>query len=493
MNRSRLVIVLVLLLIGGLVPAAAAADLDTSWGTGGVASFPMPTDTDVTDTALLTDGRVVAVGHSGGFSSTPWGTIISADGTALTPLSGFVSPDTTLRAVATGNDRIYAVGEVSTGLSTIVAVFDSAGVFLGSDTISTTEVTIPTSAAVDGQGRLFVAGLGNLGSPFIDHGFVARFTAAGTRDPAFPILELRPPDVGSTNPVAYVGVTDGQAVAVVTGDDDPMPGSSIGFHRIAESGSVFMADFSSARTIVSTDIDSSSGRTVFGTLTPGASLTDSNYLIHAIDNTGVPAVTSSDNWIDVAGRLEVGRVRTGPLLGAGEGDVNTFVQLVQTGASFASRSDSELIDVATSPVDGAVYVSSMDVPSGDLVVAKYQGDSSGRFIDDDTSVHEVDIERLDALGITRGCNPPVNDLYCPTDYVTRGQMAAFLNRAVSLPVATVDFFVDDAGSVFEDDINAIAAAGITLGCNPPTNDNYCPNDNVTRAQMASFIVRAVDG
>jgi hypothetical protein len=180
-------------------------------------------------------------------------------------------------------------------------------------------------------------------------------------------------------------------------------------------------------------------------------------------------------------------------LGAGEGDVNTFVQLVQTGASFASRSDSELIDVATSPVDGAVYVSSLDVPSGDLVVAKYQGDPSGRFIDDDTSVHEVDIERLDALGITRGCKPPVNDLYCPTDNVTRGQMAAFLNRALSLPVATVDFFVDDEGSVFEDDINAIATAGITLGCNPPTNDNYCPNDNVTRAQMASFIVRAVDG
>jgi hypothetical protein len=45
--------------------------------------------------------------------------------------------------------------------------------------------------------------------------------------------------------------------------------------------------------------------------------------------------------------------------------------------------------------------------------------------------------------------------------------------------------------VFEDDINAIALAGITLGCNPPTNDRYCPDANVTREQMASFIVRAV--
>ena len=71
-------------------------------------------------------------------------------------------------------------------------------------------------------------------------------------------------------------------------------------------------------------------------------------------------------------------------------------------------------------------------------------------------------------------------------------MAAFLKRAFGLPAAAMDFFVDDAGSVFEADINAIAEAGITLGCNPPTNDRYCPTSNVTRAQMASFIVRAVD-
>src|ERR1043166_7683760 len=36
-------------------------------------------------------------------------------------------------------------------------------------------------------------------------------------------------------------------------------------------------------------------------------------------------------------------------------------------------------------------------------------------------------------------------------------------------------------------INAIAAAGITLGCNPPANNNYCPGDAVTRQQMGSFL------
>jgi len=60
------------------------------------------------------------------------------------------------------------------------------------------------------------------------------------------------------------------------------------------------------------------------------------------------------------------------------------------------------------------------------------------------------------------------------------------------PAAAVDEFGDDNGSVHETAINALAAAGITLGCNPPTNTNYCPNNPVTRAQMATFLVRALD-
>ena len=53
-------------------------------------------------------------------------------------------------------------------------------------------------------------------------------------------------------------------------------------------------------------------------------------------------------------------------------------------------------------------------------------------------------------------------------------------------------FTDDDGSVFERDIEWLAANGITFGCNPPTNDNYCPNGNVTRGQMAAFLHRLAD-
>ncbi len=113
------------------------------------------------------------------------------------------------------------------------------------------------------------------------------------------------------------------------------------------------------------------------------------------------------------------------------------------------------------------------------------------FIDDDDSVFEGDINAIAEAGITKGCNPPTSDRYCPDGNITREQMAAFLRRAFDYPAATIDYFVDDDTSIFEADINAIAKAGVTLGCNPPANDRYCPTDLVKRDQMASFFSRAL--
>lgn len=115
------------------------------------------------------------------------------------------------------------------------------------------------------------------------------------------------------------------------------------------------------------------------------------------------------------------------------------------------------------------------------------------FTDDDSSVFEADIERLAAAGITRGCNPPDNTRFCPEDSVTRGQMAAFLHRALDdvLSVEGETDFSDDDGSVFEADIEWLAGTGVTRGCNPPDNTLFCPGDPVTRGQMAAFLYRAL--
>ena len=115
------------------------------------------------------------------------------------------------------------------------------------------------------------------------------------------------------------------------------------------------------------------------------------------------------------------------------------------------------------------------------------------FRDDDGHLFEGDINKIAAAGITKGCNPPANDRFCPDQVVTRDQMATLLARAFPDQVAstTEDFFTDDDTNQHEADINLIAAAGITKGCNPPDNDLYCPSNEVTRAQMASFIARVL--
>lgn len=109
----------------------------------------------------------------------------------------------------------------------------------------------------------------------------------------------------------------------------------------------------------------------------------------------------------------------------------------------------------------------------------------GLYADDDGSVHESAVEALAREGITRGCG---GDRFCPDDPVTRGQMAAFLVRALGLPGGSGSDFSDDDDSVFEGDIERLAAAGVTRGCG---GSRFCPDDPVTRGEMAAFLHRAL--
>lgn len=112
----------------------------------------------------------------------------------------------------------------------------------------------------------------------------------------------------------------------------------------------------------------------------------------------------------------------------------------------------------------------------------------GRFFDDNETVHEGNIEAIAALGITAGCVGE-GTAFCPELDVTRAQMATFLARALDLDPLPNAFEDVDPGSSHAGNIAAIRAIGVTLGCNSD-GTMFCPNDSVTRAQMASFLVRA---
>ncbi len=108
------------------------------------------------------------------------------------------------------------------------------------------------------------------------------------------------------------------------------------------------------------------------------------------------------------------------------------------------------------------------------------------FVDDDGSPYEPSIIKIADAGITSGCS---TDLYCPYALVSRAQMATFLVRAFGLPASSTDAFSDDGGSGHHASINALAAAGVTYGCQP---GRFCPSSTVTRGELATFIMRALN-
>jgi hypothetical protein len=108
------------------------------------------------------------------------------------------------------------------------------------------------------------------------------------------------------------------------------------------------------------------------------------------------------------------------------------------------------------------------------------------FADDAGIIFEPDINRVAQAAITNGCG---GGMYCPAVGVTREEMASFLVRALGLPATNANYFADDEGSPHEDAINRLAAAGITNGCGP---SRYCPLATVTREEMAAFLHRAFD-
>ncbi|MGE5276113.1 MAG: S8 family serine peptidase [Acidobacteriota bacterium] len=103
------------------------------------------------------------------------------------------------------------------------------------------------------------------------------------------------------------------------------------------------------------------------------------------------------------------------------------------------------------------------------------------------------VVRIARDGISKGCG---GGNYCPSDAITRAQMAVFLLRAIhggsyKPPAATGAVFGDVPASAFAAAwIEELAAEGITSGCG---GGNYCPDAPVTRAGMAVFLLRGVHG
>jgi hypothetical protein len=105
------------------------------------------------------------------------------------------------------------------------------------------------------------------------------------------------------------------------------------------------------------------------------------------------------------------------------------------------------------------------------------------FTDIAGSVHATAILTLAQTGVTRGC---AADRFCPEQAVTRAQMATLLASAISLPPAVPSFSDVSPDSVHAPNIGALESAGITTGCG---DGRYCPLLPLTRAQVATMLAR----
>ncbi|HVR32132.1 MAG TPA: S-layer homology domain-containing protein, partial [Acidimicrobiia bacterium] len=153
--------------------------------------------------------------------------------------------------------------------------------------------------------------------------------------------------------------------------------------------------------------------------------------------------------------------------------------------------------------DGHVYGvgESFQVRGVTIEVVAYDGQAfslavsgaavSERFVDDNGNIHEDAIEAIAAVGVSTGCNA-TTDRYCPSRNVSRAEMAAFLLRAISdTTVASSNSTFSDvpAGEWFAPSVNRLAELGISVGYGDGT---FRPNALVSRAEMAVFLTRAFD-
>lgn len=102
------------------------------------------------------------------------------------------------------------------------------------------------------------------------------------------------------------------------------------------------------------------------------------------------------------------------------------------------------------------------------------------------------IETIHSMGLVVGCD--TSPRYCPSATISRAHIAIVLEKALhgesyQPPLAWFKFN-DIAGSFAEAWIRALEQDRITAGCG---NSNFCPNQPVTRAQMAVFLLKMKHG
>jgi uncharacterized repeat protein (TIGR01451 family) len=187
-----------------------------------------------------------------------------------------------------------------------------------------------------------------------------------------------------------------------------------------------------------------------------------------VDATGIAASVpfhsgSTYSWTLTGGTITSGQGTSAITFDAGPPGTTMTLTVVESGANCDSL-----------PANAKVQVDFLDVPPSH-------------------DFHDF-IDTIARDGITAGCHD--GTVFCPDDPNTRAEMAVFLLKskfgADHVPPPATGTVFDDVhiGDFAADWIEELASLGITGGCTPTL---YCPNDPVTRGQMAVFLLKTLLG
>jgi len=135
-----------------------------------------------------------------------------------------------------------------------------------------------------------------------------------------------------------------------------------------------------------------------------------------------------------------------------------------------------------------------------LLVAPLAVMASHSFTDvPDSNTFHADIAWLADADVTKGCNPPANTLYCPKDFVTREQMAAFMHRLADNQVVDAGALEGMSSSDFveEGEANSVTpamttaetgVAQVSVGSFPQLDGTVQAIDSITIAAPAAGYV-----
>ena len=171
----------------------------------------------------------------------------------------------------------------------------------------------------------------------------------------------------------------------------------------------------------------------------------------------------------------------------------TLIRVAQSPAVAGITGTAHVLTIDESLILGEITISVSAAGASSFTVHVEDARTGNRFIDDDGNAHEANIEAIAALGITEGCNPPLNNQFCPDNHVTRAEMAVFLVQAMgeagNLPNYQGYFSDVLAGAWYTPWVERLSELGVTVGFPDGT---FHPGDTVTRGQMAVFHVTAFD-